>query len=75
MDQMFMEAAERMMVGLETQARATHLASEHGVRVTLFRGHYLYQSLGASINAITRERAVALIAEGKRQQLGAEVGR
>jgi hypothetical protein len=65
MDNLFLEAAERMLVGLETQATAAHVADRRPVRVTRFSGGYLYQELGASINAITRERAVELLAAAK----------
>ena len=65
LDDLYMEAAERMMVGMEVQATSAHVATEHNVRVTRFASGFLYQSLGASTNAITRERAVELLAKGK----------
>jgi hypothetical protein len=71
MEGLFLEAAERMLVGLEVVAGKHHTADAGNVRVTQFvyntkrDWHYLYQELGASINAITRERAVELLAAAK----------
>ena len=63
MDDLYINAAERMMVGLEAQVESVSYA--HNVRVTRFANEYLYQHMGFSINAITRERAVELLAKGK----------
>ena len=65
LDDLYMEAAERMLVGMEALANMNGAAQECNVRVTGFANQYLYQSLGASVNAITRERAVELLAKGK----------
>jgi hypothetical protein len=69
MNDLFLEAAERMLVGLEAQASSAASGyvsvAQHSVRVKRFKNGFLYQSLGVSINAITRERAAALLAAAK----------
>ena len=66
MDDLYMEAAERMLVGLETASVRGTSSVAHGVRVTWVGDECLYQSLGASIETITRERAVEILAQRKR---------
>ena len=66
MDELYMEAAERMMMALEKQAQELGVADRRPIRVQRFADGFLYQYLGYSINATTRERAVELLAQGKR---------
>ena len=56
------DSAERLLVALEQQARTEHVAYSKPIRVTAFANEYLYQHLGFSVDAVTRDRAVELLA-------------
>ena len=56
------DSAERLLEALEQQARTEHVAYSKPIRVTAFANEMLYQHLGFSVDAVTRERAVELLA-------------